>query len=340
MRHAVGWGNKFTKCSFTPETAVQVPVLESKAIWLANIGAATNVTNATNFDGCRIQNAKTGVLCEGGGRNISFTNGTIFEQNLRHASIAGVGPLRGFLISGSYMETASEVALHIDAASLVGNKDGIVLRDNMITDGGGLASILYIEGATTNAPTRISIINNTIEFPTVNNVPSTGLALYTPDEGTINGVIDIEYRTAFQPVKGAGVSFTFNHYDKNTINLSRLSTNVPANMDYQNGSAGNPFAAIGNASLTMTPDNGFMHICGTAKDSTNVTTATQAIVAIPTTANPNHQGVGNYANGAAGLGGYATVTGGFLQAQSVAGNDAYFDFSYRMIRSNIVSNAS
>jgi hypothetical protein len=208
----------------------------------------------------------------------------------------------------------------------------------MITDGGGLASILYIEGATTNAPTRISILNNTIEFPTAANVPSTGLALYTPNEGAIANVIDIEYRTAFQPVKGSGVTFTFNHYDKNTINLSRLSTNVPVNMDYQNGSAGNPFAAIGNANLTMTPDNGFMHICGTAKDATNVTTATQTIAAIPTTANPNHQGVGNYANGAAGLGGYATVTGGFLQAQSVAGNDAYFDYSYRMIRSNIVNN--
>ncbi len=335
FRHSVGWGNKVYKCTFAPEADKETPVLQTVAIWLADTGGATSVSNALNFDACRIERAEDGVLNEGGGRNITFTNGTIFEQNNKHISFRGASFVREFIVSNCYIELAHVVPLYLDMASLNGDFDGIQIKDTMITDGGGLASLCWLDGVTSSSSVRISFINNTIEFPTALNQPSTGLALYTPN-GSAN--VNIEYRTNFQPLKGAGVSFVFNHYDPETINIPSLSTNVPINLVYTNGSDALPFVPVGNSKLTATPDNGYMRIQGTAVNVNNVTTATQPIATIPASALPNYAAIGEYRNGTSPFSHYMDVAGGTLNANNLAGMEAHIDFSYLMVGGNRVFN--
>lgn len=327
LRHASNWSNTFNRCTFAPEYATFPPSgIQSVGIWLANIGAATSVSNSVNFNHCRIESARNGVLCEGGGRNISFTNGTVFEQNYRHIAIRGTQVIRSFIVTDCYMEEAYNAPLYINCPSLVGSFDGITIKNTMITCGKGadcVAALAYFEGV---CPTDVSVLleDNTIEFPSALNVPVTGQVIYSPN-GTTN--IALTYKTVFPPRFGDGVSFNLVHYDKTKIDFRTFNTNVPFRLDYLNDSAGNPFVAEGNQYLVALVENGVARVFGTARSATNVTTSSQAVAALPATALPTTADYFPYFN-TVSLHTYGNVSSGAVYATGMGSGTGYFDFSY------------
>lgn len=329
MKHNANWLNKFTSCVYAcSDDGLYDGVTESTAVWLASDNLPTDVSNATNFDNCRIEAARYGVLCNGGGRSITFSNSTVFEQNYYHIKISGIQNIRTLLVDGCYMEAAYGAPLFVDAGNIPqGSIDGVQICNTMVTCGpSDYAALLYIKGVAAQ-DINIALINNTIEFATNGNIPATGMIIYTPDN-TIN--ITLTYETAFKPRTGDGVTFTPIHYDKDKINLRRFTTNVPFRLTYSNGSDGNPFSYEGTQDLLMECRNGTARIFGQAYNPAN-TTVNPTVCSIPVNADPTTAVFGSYTNQTTGAQ-LCVVAGQALQCYALAGDRAYIDMSYRMSR--------
>lgn len=337
MQLRSAWSNKFEDCRFYPyaghpsKTSHGVGVVLGSYNEDQSLLPDANEVNSVNFSSCVIEGAASAFLVNSYLNNVSVDNSCNIDGCgcvVRAKSDTINFAIRGMTIRDSYLEWCLDAPLIIDIGA--GQSCGVSVSfiDNYIqpTDV-GVATLMNVISTGISVFGKVEFKRNK-EVHRSTNAPSSGYALYTP-VGTSDLYINYfnEHDSSIIGVVPPQA------YDPNTIDLRRLSTNIPFKPEvitYGDGEYG-PIST--SDPLTITPYMGTMRVRGTVKHSGTATAANRPVANFPTTARQSSYEVFALCALRNGSGvvsqGYVKLINDVLWIYGIADNGATIDFSYR-----------
>ncbi|MGL4518415.1 MAG: hypothetical protein ACRCUJ_01585 [Phocaeicola sp.] len=298
---------------------------------LSLIQTEPNEVNAFNFSSCVIEGAASAILTNSYINNCTFNNGCNIDgcgAVVRAKSSSINYAIRSLVIRDSYLEWCLDSPLIIDIANGQNCGVSVAFVDNYVQPTTtGVATLLNIISTGSSTFGDVAFIRNK-EIHRVNNQPSSGYVLHTPV-----GISELYIKYINEHDSSIIGVFPPVAYNASTIDMRRLSTNVPVKLlgkTYGDGS----YAPISNSDpLTITPYMGTMRIRGTAKHTGTNTTPNRPIASIPQTAKQTSYEVFTLCPLRASSGvitqGYAKLVNTELWVYGIADNGVSLDFSYR-----------
>ena len=326
------WGNEYVHCAFTPRISTPSDDYTGcVGVWMED----TQVANAMSFRHNRFQFAEVGMLVKSGGRAFSITGANIFESCDTGIKIQSKF-VKNFHVSDNYFEFLRLGPVWLERTGMQGWLNGVNVKDNYIICNASEFAVFKLTGEDFTNRSSVVIENNAVEFAVINQQPTSGYFLYTPD-GTRNCTLTYNQGHIVTPFNNLEV---YKHYDENAVWLPTFTSDVPFELAYSVDDQGNSFVGQNKDVLVGIPKNGQMHVLGTALSSTQVSNGSVVVANLPLSCS---QGL-NSTYFMVTMNNIATPIRGLRNGTAIdlsgmaSGAVARIDFSYAMRDGNIIKN--